>query len=494
MANHVQVETGRRSTWRWVIAVLVVAQTLVWVNNAILNVALKTLADPVAGLGATPGELEWALSSYTLVFAAATFSGGALGDRYGPRRILRIGLSVFVVASLLAAFSTTATMLVVARAILGFGAALLTPATLSLVVRSSPAADRPRGIAIWASATGVAVAVGPIAGGALLEMYGWSAVFLLNVPIALLCLGGIAAVVPEFREGATRRLDLAGLALSFTGLFLVVYGVIRGGEWWWPVLAGVGVLAAFAIGQLRSAEPSFDVRLFRRREFAGGSLSLVLTFSALAGQLFYVVFYLQSLRELTPLQAGLAITPASVGIIIGSQLTPALVRRWGTRRVVAAGMLVAGGTYAGYVFFGTDTPLIWFEVLLLVQGLGMGWVTSPTTSAMLDALPKERSGAGSAINTVLRPVGMTLGVAVFGSILTASYRTEIEPTLTHLSVARQAAVRVSAEAARVAAPDLATEINEAFLRAMHSTALWAFALSLCGVALVVACLRDRATS
>src|SRR4051812_7069888 len=220
---------GSTRTWA-VVAVAVAAQTLLWLDNSILNIALETLADPVRGLGANAGELAWASSSYSLVLASAMFAGGALGDRYGPRATLFAGLVVFSTASAFAAFSASAFELVLTRGLMGLGSALLMPATLSIIVRTTSEAQRSRAIALWASASGLGVALGPVLGGVLLARFWWGSVFLINVPVVLACLAGVVAFVPRLRFADRRPLDPFGLVLSVLGLGSLVYGIIEGGQ------------------------------------------------------------------------------------------------------------------------------------------------------------------------------------------------------------------------------------------------------------------------
>ncbi|MBA8927021.1 EmrB/QacA subfamily drug resistance transporter [Kutzneria viridogrisea] len=456
------------------LGVAVLAQTLVSMDSSVLNIAVKTLADPVSGLGASPDQLAWAINAYTVVFASAMFAGGALADRFGQRRALVAGLLLFSVTSALAAFASTPVQLVLARGAMGLGGALLMPATLAIVIMASRPEQRSRAIAIWASAAAVGLAIGPVAGGALLGWFWWGSVFLINVPIVLLCLVGIALWVPEYRADRPRPLDPLGLVLSFAGLGGVVFGVINAGQDWLrldvlgPILVGLALLGAFAVAQLRAAEPSFDVRLFTRRRFAGGSLSLMIAFFGVSGQLFYATFYLQDVRGLSPLAAGLATAPTALGIVLGNLVAPGLVARWSTRWVAAVGMAVSIATFGSYVLFDQHTPIAWYAAMMLVQGAAMGLVAVPSTAASMAALPPERSGAGSAVTSAMRQVGSALGVAVVGSLLTSSYR-----------------------AAAGSWTGASFTDGAAYLHAMAFAAGWTCLLCLAGLALIVVCLNEN---
>ncbi|MFI9170774.1 MFS transporter [Streptomyces lincolnensis] len=492
-------------TWP-ILLVIVCAQMLIWLDTSILNVAVTTLADPTTGLGATPGELEWIAGAYTLVFAGTLFAGGALADRHGPRTTLLAGLALFGAASAAAAFAPNPPALIAARAIMGAGSALLMPATLTVIVQSTPEDKRTRAIAIWSSSSGLGVAIGPVAGGALLSHFWWGSVFLVNVPVVALCLAGVLALVPRLPPSHRRVLDLPGLALSVLGLGSVVYGIIElgGGKPWFgphvllPLVLGTALLAAFVAGQRRSPTPSLDLRLFRQPGFAAGSVVLLIAFMALAGHLFYAAFYLQGPRGLTPADAGTVMIAAAVGIVLGSQASPATSRLLTARWTVAAGVLATAATYLGYLWFDAGTPLVLIAALLWIQGFGMGLVGTPVTAAMMRAVPPHLAGAGSAVNSVTRQVGGTLGVAMAGSILSGVYRSRMAdaPVPGALPPDAEERARTSAESARALAdslrlPDLAATADRAFLDAMYAATFWTALLALVGFAVCVVGLRTR---
>lgn len=488
----------------WTVAVAVLAQTLVLLDNTVLNVAMETLADPVHGLGASSADLAWANASYSLVFAAGSFAGGALADRYGPRRILVTGLVLLAGASTLAAFSAGATELTVTRGFMGAGGALITPATLAIVTRAGAPADRTRAIAVWASAGGAAVALGPVVGGALLTRFWWGSVFLVNLPVVAVCLLGVWLLVPGLRYTERRVLDPLGLALSVLGLGLVVYGVIRGGRpaGWsspatlLPIAVGLALLATFVMSQSRRAAPGFDVRLFTEPRFAGGTVTLLLLFFGLAGQLFYCAFYLQGVHGLSTLAAGAVMSAAAGGIVLGNQISPTVSRLLTVRWCAVAGILLSSLTFGGYLFFDAGTPVAWIAGMLFAQGTGIGLVVAPMTAEMMACLPPRYTGAGAAINAAARPVGSTLGVAVLGSLLATAYRGAIRPSLTELPPGPREKALDSAEATRAVArslnhPDLLAAANRAYLHAMYVTAAWTALLSLAGAVLVIGYFRPR---
>lgn len=502
-----------------IVAVAVLAQTLALMDNTILNVALETLGDPVRGLGAGPTDLAWIVDSYSLVLAAGSFAGGALADRHGPRRILIAGLTLLAGASLAAAFCTDAVELIVCRGLMGAGGALITPATLAIVINSSTPAHRSRAIAFWASSGGLAVAIGPVVGGALLTRFWWGSVFLLNLPVAGLCVLGAIFLVPELRYAARRPLDLPGVVLTLLGLGLLVYGVIRGGT---PSgLSSPGTLAALAAGLalmtvfvlLRLGDGSAGasgtgtgtdpgtgtgtaVRLLTEPRFVGGALAMLLLFFGLAGQLYYAAFYLQGVRGLSALAAGAVMASAAAGIVLGNQLSPTVCRLISPRWCVVAGIVLSSITFGSFAWFDGDTPLVWLVLVLFVQGIATGLVVSPLTGQTMAAVPPSHTGFGAAVVAAVRPIGSTLGVAVLGSVLAADYRASILPALAGLAAGGRDLAAQSAEATRSLAralgrPALTAAANRAYLHAMDVTALWTAAATLLGALLVIRCLRSQ---
>ncbi|MFL6072903.1 MAG: MFS transporter [Mycobacteriales bacterium] len=490
---------------RLILAVLVFSQLLIWLDNTILGTALETLADPVRGLGASPGQLQWAVGAYTLVFATLMFSAGAIGDRYGHRRILAAGMVLFGAASVWAAYAGSAGELIAARAAMGAGSALVVPATLAILTTSFTGPSRAAAFGVFTSTAGAGVAAGPVLAGLLLDRFWWGSVFLVNLPVVVIALVGIRAWVPEFRSPRPRRLDPAGLVLSVAGLGVLAYGLIRAGQvtsWagtgvWLPILAGLVLLAAFVLVELRVRAPSFDPRLLRQRPFGGGNLALGLLFFAMTAGFFYAAFYLQGVRGYSPLAAGVAALPAAAGVMIAGPLSTQLVRRWTVRPVATAGLLGLALCMALFALFGPHTPIVWNELLGFGQGLSVGLVIAPVTSAVMATLPLDRVGAGSAVNNTIRQTGSVLGIAVGGTVMSIVYRHTIRPALagTPGPVRRQA--ETSAELARHAAaatgrPDLSTAADRAFLHAMHVTTLTTAGVALLGAIILLATFR-RAT-
>ncbi|MCX5380475.1 MFS transporter [Streptomyces sp. NBC_00091] len=482
---------------RLILGVLVFAQLLIWLDGTILTTAFETLSDPVRGLGATPGELQWATGAYTLAFAGLMFTGGALGDRFGHRNTLLAGMALFGAASALAAYATTPGQLIAGRAVMGAGAALLVPATMAVVSWTFEPAERPAAFGTLSSFAGVGLAAGPILAGALLAKFWWGSVFLVNVPVVLLGLVFITRYVPNFRSPQVRRLDPAGLLLSTGGLGVLAYGLIRAGQdasfahpgVWGCTVAGVVLIAAFVLTELRIAQPSFDPRLLAQRRFAAGNITLMTVFLAMTSGSFYLAFYLQGARRYSAFDASLLALPGALGVVVGSPIAVRLARRTSVRLVGSLSLTVAAGAMGSLALFGANTPIAWYSLAMLVQGTAIGMVIAPVTGAVLGSLPLERSGAGSAVNSTLRQTGSVLGIAAGGTITSIVYRRSIDGSLTGLPDPVRQQARVSAELARhVAAATHDTRLAEAadtaFLHAMHVGALWTAGFALVGAAVL----------
>jgi EmrB/QacA subfamily drug resistance transporter len=506
---------GYARRW-WVLATMTVCLLVVIMGNTTLNVALPTLQQE---LGATQGELQWAVDSYIVVFAGLLFTWGVIGDRIGRRRVLLIGLGVFAVGSVLAAFSGSPLELIAWRAVMGIGGAAVQPTTLAVITNVFPPAERGRAIGIWAATAGIAVAGGPLASGAVLERFWWGAVFLIGVPVAVLGLAGTLAVVPESRDPHPGRLDLPGVLLSIGALAGIVYGLIRGGagEGWTtpavlvPLLGGLALLVSFIWLQRRSTHPALDVSLFRNPAFSAAAGALGLNFFALMGATFYLVYYLQGARGFSPLESGALLIPVAVGMALMAPRSSGLAERLGAKAVVAGGFVLISLSFLGIQLLGLDSPVWLIVAVLAVQGIGMGAVMAPSTESIMSVVPRERAGAGAAVNNTVRQVGGALGVAILGSVLAVSYAAQLgtavdalpaqlrdgasESIVGTLVAVREVQASGDEEAVQAAA-ELVEPAREAFVSAMHITAIGTTAAT--GIAVVVVLLwlpgRNRMVS
>ena len=455
--------SGQGHPRRWaILGVLVVSLLIVVLDNTVLNIALPTIQQD---LDATPAQLVWAIDSYILVFAALLFTWGVLGDRFGRKRILVIGLVIFGTASAACAFASTPEMLIGFRALMGIGGAAVTPTTLAIITVVFPPHERGKAIGAWAGAVGAAVALGPVLGGLLLENPQWSswitgndwgAVFLINVPIVIIGLIGIWRIVPESRNPHPQRLDLIGLALSIIGLTLLVYGIIDASQTlsWTapsvvgPALAGIAVIALFLWYESRSDHKSFDVSLFKNRGYAVSLAAVTLAFFAMSGITFTLPFFLQILRGYSTLVAGLCFLPFAVGQLISAPRSAKMVLRFGYRAVMTTGLVLVALSMACLFLVQIDTPLWIIVVVFFIFGFGMGNVIAPASTVMQNVLPLARAGAGSAVQNTVRQVGGALGVAIIGTVLATRYATQMS------SVVETLPDQVPAEAKSAAAESI----------------------------------------
>lgn len=428
--------SGEGHPRRWpILAVLVVSLLVVVLDNTVLNIALPTIQ---ADLQATQSELVWAIDSYILVFASLLFTWGVLGDRLGRKKVLLIGLSVFGLASAACAFSASPSMLIGLRALMGVGGAAVLPVTLAIITVVFPPHERGKAIGLWAGAVGAAVALGPVLGGILLEHPEWSSwatgndwgsVFLINVPIVLIGLFFILRIVPETRDPHPRRLDLLGLVISAAGLVLIVYGIIDASstrDWLAPsvivpIAIGIVLLTFFIWTEARSDHPSFDVSLFRNRGYAVSLTAVSLAFFALSGITFTLPFYLQVLRGYSTLQAGLCFLPFAVGQLLAAPRSAAMVKRFGYRAVMTAGLAVVAASLIALSRLELTTELWLILIFFFLFGFGMGNVIAPGSTVLQNVLPLARAGAGSAVQNTVRQVAGALGVAVIGTVLATQY-------------------------------------------------------------------------
>ncbi|MFD3918109.1 MFS transporter [Streptomyces sp. NPDC058595] len=499
-------EAVHRRRWA-ILGVLMFSLLIVVLDNSILNVAVKTIASPApVGIGATQSELEWAINSYTLVFAGLLFTSGLLGDRVGRKKVLLFGIVVFGIGSALAAMSGSPGELITYRAVMGFGAAFVMPATLAVLMNVFERDEQPKAIGIWAGSVGLAIAIGPITGGVLLEHFWWGSIFLVNVPVVIVALIAMVLLVPDSRDPSPGRVDPIGVLLSIVGLVLLVYGIIRAGELadftdatvLASVIGGLAVLAAFVVHEKRSDHPSMDMSYFKKPAFSAAVAAIALVFFALMGVTFFSAFYLQSVRGYSALDSGLLIVPLAVAQMVFAPRARLVVDRFGARAVCTGGMLLVAAGLAAFALFDATTPVWVLCLVFFVQGTGMAHIMPPVTVTVMQALPREKAGSGSAVNNTFRQVGGALGIAVLGSLLSSTYRGEIEGHLGAVPAAARDAAGESIEATMAVAEKLGpagaplvSSANDAFLSAMHVTALGSAGVALIGTVVVALFMPGR---
>lgn len=447
---------------------------------ASLNVAL---ADIARDTGATQDELQWMVDGYALVFAALLLPAGALGDRFGRRRVIVVGLLLFAAPCFAATATQDPLAIIALRTLSGLGAALTMPVTLSVITDVFPEGERDKAVGLWAGVAGAGGMIGLIACGALLEFFSWRSVFVFNGAFALAALVAVLAVAPRTKGVDASRIDVVGGALSAAGLGAVVYAVTEGpiNGWAHPLVVlgfagGAALLAGFVAWELRTRHPLLDPRLFRERGFAAGALSLTVLFAAVFGFFYVFVQYLQWVRGFSALQAGLGLAPMGATLMVVSPAAAVLSRRIGLRVVVSGGLaiLAAGLVIVSQLDAGSGYAEA--AVAMVVLGLGLGAAMAPGTSAIVSAVPAAKRGVASAVNDATREVGAAIGIALFGSMLNAGYRDGIS-SAAGLPGATASAVRGSiAAASEVAAGQpngelLMAAARDAFVAGMERSML-----------------------
>jgi EmrB/QacA subfamily drug resistance transporter len=395
------------------------------VGNTALNVAIPTL---VRDIHATDTQLQWIVDAYSLVFAGLLLTCGALGDRFGRKGALIIGLCIFGIGSFLAGISDTPNQLIIFRGLMGMGGAFVMPATLSILTNIFPVHERARAIAIWAGVAGAGGAIGPITSGALLAHFHWGAVFFINLPIVAIALIGGKFLVPTSRDPNRVPLDPVGSVLTIVGLASLLYGIIEAPIRGWSdartvaafVFAAV-VLAQFAIWEWRNPHPMLDLNFFRRKRFTGGATAITLVFFALLGMFFLITQYLQFVRGWTPLGAGVRALPFAIMMGVSAPASARVAERIGTKVTVTAGLAIAGIGLILASRLQVDSGYWLVALALVVMGLGFGLTMPPSTASILSSMPMGKQGVGSAVNDTTRELGGALGVAVLGSIFATRY-------------------------------------------------------------------------
>jgi EmrB/QacA subfamily drug resistance transporter len=492
-----------------ILLALCLAAFVISVDVTIVNVALPTL---VRSLGASTTELQWVVDAYSLVFAALVLAAGSLSDRFGRKGTLLIGLGVFALASLAGAISATTGELIAARAVMGLGAALMFPSTLSLLVNVfTERGDRAKAIGLWGATTGVGIAMGPIVGGWLLERFAWGSIFVFMAIVAAAIAVLVAGAVPTSRNPSTPPLDWRGLVLSTAGMAVLVLGVIEAPDWGWGSAASVAslalgglLLAVFVLVEGRIEHPMLDVALFRNPRFTAASVSVAVSFFALSGFIFLVTQYFQFVKDFTPLGTGVRLLPVAGSVGITSVVGTKLAVRVGNKAVVGTGLLLFG---TALLWISAQTGSTSYGVIvlqMLVLGSGMGLTSAPATEAIMGVVPAAKAGVGSAVNDATRLFGGTLGVAIIGSLAASLYANRLAATLPPALPARAVAtskgsfggaIIASQQLSKLgfhrAAQGLAHSATNAFLYSLSGGCRAAGGVAIAGAFLAVAFLPAR---
>jgi EmrB/QacA subfamily drug resistance transporter len=475
-------QQGQPRSWRfrggksyerrwWALAVLCLSLVVIAMDNTILNVALPTI---VEDLHATASQLQWIVDAYILVFAGLLLTMGALGDRYGRKLALNIGLLVFVAGSIGSAFANSPNALIATRATMGVGGALIMPATLSIITNTFAGAERGRAIGVWAGVAGFGIVLGPVIGGWLLGHFWWGSVFLVNVPVVAVAIIAGWPLVPDSRDPDATPLDPIGAALSIGALVSLVYAIIEAPRDGWtdPLILfafafAIVLAVVFLWWELRTPHPMLRIDFFENPRFSAASAAITLVFFALFGSVFLLTQYLQFVRGYSPLQAGIRLMPVGA-LIVFAPLSARFAERLGSKVVVAAGLVIVACALALLSSVGIATTYGLIAAALAILGAGMGMTMAPATDSIMGSLPLGKAGVGSAMNDTTRQVGGALGVAVLGSVLASAYASSMAPSLAGLSAPAAATASDSVGGAMAVAAQVGGANGQTLVAASHA--------------------------
>jgi len=498
-------EKAEERRW-WILIVLCFSLLVIVLDNSILNVAIPTI---VRELDATNSDLQWIVDAYTIVFAGLLLTAGSLGDRYGRRPALRFGLVVFGLGSLLAALAANADQLIVTRAFMGIGGAFIMPATLSIITNVFPSDERGKAIGVWAATAGVAVALGPLTGGFLLEHFYWGSVFLVNLPIVAVGLIAGVFLIPDSKDPNPSRLDPVGAILSIVGLSALLYAIIEGPDQGWTdpttltaFVAGGLVLAAFFVWELRSDHPMLDLSFFKNPRFSVASGAIAVTFFAMFGSIFLLTQYFQFVLGYTPLETGVRLLAFAIPMMIFAPMSSRFVERVGAKVVVTAGLgLVSTGLLLS---LGLDQSSSYGAIAwrMILMATGMALTMAPATDAIMGSLPLAKAGVGSAVNDTTRQIGGAVGVAVIGSVFSSVYGSRVADVAAGRPIAPRFLEGIKDSvgfalqfAGRIGGPagaELARVARSAFIDGFHSGLVVAGVMAALGAVAVAIWLPARA--
>src|SRR5215471_3442904 len=449
-----------RSQKRWVLAATVLGSSLAFIDGTVVNVALPALQTE---LGATAADVQWVVESYALLLAALLLVGGSLGDQYGRRKVFSIGVSIFAVASGLCGLAPGIVFLIIARAVQGIGAALLIPGSLAIISASFDKQERGQAIGTWSGFSSITAALGPVAGGWLVEHISWRAAFFLNIPPALIVLVIAFFRVPESRGlTANKSIDLAGAALATIGLGSLVYGLINSGTLGMlssraliPITGGLVSLAIFGVVEARTANPMLPMNLFKSRNFRGANLLTLMMYTALGATLFFFPLNLIQIQGYTATAAGAAMLPGIILLFLLSRWSGGLVTRYGSRLPLVIGPLVAGIGYCLFLLPGVGGSYwVTFCPAVIVLGLGMAITVAPLTTTVMNSVPEHLAGVASGVNNAVSRTAGLLSIAVLGITMVHGFNTALDRNLSRLPVSPELRASISEQRARLGAIEI----------------------------------------
>jgi EmrB/QacA subfamily drug resistance transporter len=406
----------------WTLAAVAFGLFMIMLDNTVVNVALPSIA---ADLNIGLSELEWIVTGYALTFASLMLTGGKLADLLGRRLIFIAGLAIFTLSSLVCGLAGSGELLIGARVVQGAGAALMNPATLSIIAATFPPRQRGMAIGIWAGVSAMALAIGPLVGGLLTEHISWSWIFFVNVPIGVIAIAASLLLIPESKdESAEQRLDLPGLLTSGIGLFALTYGLIEANTYGWTssrilgaFAVAVAMLVAFVLLETRQRLPMLDLSLFRNGTFAGANLAVLLVALAMFGVFFFVSLYMQGVLGYSAVETGAAFLPLTILIMLTAPIAGKSSDRFGSRWLMTIGMILIAIQLFYFSRLGVEESYWNILPAMILGGFGMAMVMTPSAAAAVRALPVDKAGVGSAVLNAFRQVGGSMGIAVIGAIM-----------------------------------------------------------------------------
>ncbi|MGI8594583.1 MAG: MFS transporter [Solirubrobacteraceae bacterium] len=456
----------------WTLGAMCFALFMIMLDNTVVNVALPSIQ---RDLDTTLSGLEWTVNAYTLTFGVLLVTGGRLGDIFGRRRMFLFGVVVFALSSAAIGLAPDEGWLVAGRAVQGIGAAFMMPATLSIITNAFPAHERGKAIGTWAGVSAIALAVGPVVGGFLVEHVSWRAIFYVNVPVAIVAVAVTLFAAHESRdETVTREVDLPGILAITVGLGALLLALVEGNSWGWGSAAILGLFALSAIGlagfvviELRSRAPMVDFAFFRSRTFVGASIvAFTVTFAMLAF-FFFIALYMQNVLDYSPLGAGARFLPSTVVIMFLGPIAGRLTDRVGPRPLITGGLLVVASSLLWLSFIDVDTSYAFLAPAFVLMGVGMAFVMSPMSTAAMNAVDRSKAGVASGVLSMSRMVGGSFGVAAMGALVIGLGRRELDRLLPALPSARRQELSeaLGAGGASVGG-DVGRAMNEAFVTAV----------------------------
>ncbi|MEN3282896.1 MAG: hypothetical protein V7607_4036 [Solirubrobacteraceae bacterium] len=490
--------TDENRRW-WTLGAMCFALFMIMLDNTVVNVALPSIQKD---LKSSISGLEWTVNAYTLSFAVLLVTGGRLGDIFGRRRMFLFGVVVFGLSSAFIGLSQTEAWLVGGRAVQGIGAAFMMPATLSIISNAFPPHERGKAIGTWAGVSALALAIGPVVGGFLVENVSWQSIFFLNVPVAAIAVFVTLAATRESRDDtSTHHVDIPGVATISIGLGAIVLALVEANSWGWGSTRIVGLLAlgavslvAFALAETRVPEPMVDFGFFRSRSFVGSNLvAFIVTFAMLA-MFFFLALYMQNVKGYSPLQAGVRFLPSTVVIIIVGPIAGRLSDRIGPRPLMVGGLLLVAGSLFWQGHLAVDTSYGFLVGAFVLMGLGMGLVMSPMSTAAMNAVDRTKAGVASGIVSMSRMVGGTFGVAAMGALITGLGKSKLDSLLPNLPAGQrqQLADGLGSGASTQTTGEVGDAVREAFVSALNSGLRIGAAVAAVGAVVAWLLIADRA--